>query len=178
MILAELPDTLLVSRFPRFLRRVYPQAQGVFKFLARVFPSLELPLGFYLDRSRISADPALWDAVANDPLCLKTYPLYFLASLFTTRFPGLTDGGIKCPLYVISDSGDRLFTEDYTRKVFERIKAPKKELVVFDFNDHMLMVSHPSEVSERLAGKMREALRLHRSVCASWTATPPSTAVP
>jgi alpha-beta hydrolase superfamily lysophospholipase len=158
IMLSELPDSLLVSRFPRFLRRFYPQAQAVFKFFARLFPGLALPLGFYLDRSRISTDPALWKAVEADPLCLKTYPLYFLASLITARFPGLTDGSIRCPLYVVADSGDKLFTADYTAAVFERLVAPKKEMVVFNFNDHMLMWTHPVEVCEKLTAKIKEAL--------------------
>ncbi|MDR1728111.1 MAG: lysophospholipase [Acidobacteriota bacterium] len=178
LLLTELPQSIYVSRFPRWLRHLYRPTRGVFKFCARILPDLALPLDFYMKRERISTSREIWDKVGGDPLCLTRYPLHFLGSLFTTEFPGLTDGSVRCPVYVVADSGDKLFTADYTRLVFERLRAPHKELVVFDFNDHMLMVSHPSEVSERLAGKMREALRLHSSVCASWTATPPSTAVP
>jgi pimeloyl-ACP methyl ester carboxylesterase len=158
MLLAELPDSIGISRFPRWLGGVYRPAQGLFRFFAKVFPDLELPLGFYLDRKRISADPALWEKVESDELCLSRYSLHFLVSLFTTVFPGISDGSIRCPVYVVADQGDRLFTAEYTRKVFDRLRAPRKEMVVFNFNDHMLMVTHPDEVCRKLGGKMREAL--------------------
>ncbi|MDR1618205.1 MAG: lysophospholipase [Treponema sp.] len=158
MLLAELPDSIGISRFPRWMGGVYRPAQGLFRFFATLFPDLELPLGFYLDRKRISGDPAVWEKVENDELCLSRYSLHFLASLFTTVFPGISDGSIRCPVYVVADQGDRLFTAEYTRKVFDRLRAPYKEMVVFNFNDHMLMVTHPEEVCQRLGGKMREAL--------------------
>jgi pimeloyl-ACP methyl ester carboxylesterase len=159
MLLAELPDSIGVSRFPRWLGSVYRQGQGLFRFLAKVFPDLKLPLGFYLDRKRISTDLALWEKVENDEFCLSRYSLYFLASLFTTVFPGISDGSIRCPVYVVADEGDRLFTAEYTRKAFDRLQAPYKEMVVFHYNDHMLMVTHPDEVCRRLSEKMREALQ-------------------
>jgi hypothetical protein len=122
-----------------------------------------LPLDFYMERGRISELPEIWDKVENDPLCPARYSLHFLASLFTTEFPGLTDGSVRCPIYVVADSGDRLFTADYTRLVFDRICAPHKEMIPFDFNDHMLMVTHPAEVCARLSEKMREALQCRRT---------------
>jgi alpha-beta hydrolase superfamily lysophospholipase len=159
MLLAELPDSIGISRFPRWLGGVYRPVQGLFRFLAKIFPDLELPLGFYLDRKRISTDPALWEKVASDELCLSRYSLCFLASLFTTVFPGIGDGSIRCPVYVVADEGDRLFTAEYTRKVFDRLRAPYKEMVVFHYNDHMLMVTHADEVCRKLSEKMREALQ-------------------
>ncbi len=159
MMLAELPDSITISRFPKWLRHIYKPVQGFFKFCGKIIPDLKLPLGFYLERKRISRNPSLWEKVASDPLCLSLYPLCFLSSLFTTVFPGITDGSILCPVYVIADSGDALFTREYTYKVFDELKAPWKELVEFHFNDHMLMVNHPREVSRRVAGKMREALK-------------------
>ena len=156
VMLTELPDSIGVTRFPKWFRRIYRPVKGVFGFFARLFPALPMPLGFYLDRKRISENPAIWEKVRNDGLCLTRYSLHFLASLFTTRFPGLTDGSMTCPLYVIADSGDRLFTMEYTERVFERLKAPRKEMVLFHFNDHMMMVTHPDEVCDTLAAIMRK----------------------
>ncbi|MDR1329981.1 MAG: lysophospholipase [Oscillospiraceae bacterium] len=158
VLLSELPESITVSRFPRWLGRVYRPIQGALKLLAKLLPDLELPLDFYLDRARIGTEPEVWEPFERDPLCLKRYPLCFLASLFTTRFPGLTDGSVRCPLYVVADSGDRLFTPEYTQKVFERLRAPHKELIVFDTGGHMLMVTHPREVCDILSAKMREAV--------------------
>jgi alpha-beta hydrolase superfamily lysophospholipase len=162
VMLPELPDTIGISRFPKWLRHIYHPLLNSFRLFARLFPDLQLPLSFYLERKRISADPAIWDKVEQDTLCLKQYPLCFLASLFTTRFPGLTDGSIHCPIYVVADTGDTLFTEAYTQKVFAQLRAPQKEMVVFDFNDHMLMVTHPQEVCAKLTDKMRTFLRQNR----------------
>ena len=150
VMLAELPDSIGISRFPGWLRHVYRPMQGLFAFFARIFPDLALPAGFYLEHARISTDLKIWEALKNDPLCLSRYSLCFLSSLFTTRFPGLTDGSMNCSLYVLTDSGDRLFTQSYTEQVFERLKAPHKEMITFHFNDHLLMVTYPQEVCDRL----------------------------
>ena len=156
LMLSELPDSIGVSRFPFWLRHVYRPAKATFKLFAHLLPDLKLPWSFYLKPDRISTDPEIWDMLEKDSLSLTRYSLYFLASLFTTRFPGLTDGSVRCPIYVIADSGDRLFTEAYIKQVFELLKAPQKEMIVFNFNDHMLMVTHPQEVCERLAKLMIE----------------------
>ncbi|MDR1069809.1 MAG: lysophospholipase [Gracilibacteraceae bacterium] len=155
VMLSELPESIAVSRFPRWLSRVYRPAQGALKLFAKLLPDLELPLDFYLDRARIGTEPEVWEPFERDPLCLKRYSLHFLASLFTTRFPGLADGSVRCPLYLVADSGDRLFTPEYTQKVFERLRAPYKEIVTFHTGGHMLMVTHPCEVCDTLSAKMR-----------------------
>ncbi|MDR3051489.1 MAG: lysophospholipase [Oscillospiraceae bacterium] len=158
IMLTELADSIGISRFPKFLRCVYKPAKGIFRLFATILPELKLPLGFYLKRKRISENPVIWDMVERDPLCLKRYSLRFLASLFLTEFPGLTNGGIQCPLYVVADRGDKLFTYEYTQKVFELLRAPYKELIEFHFNDHMLMVTHPEAVCERLSTKMKAVI--------------------
>ncbi|MDR0876096.1 MAG: alpha/beta fold hydrolase [Clostridiales Family XIII bacterium] len=160
IVLAELPDSIVVTRFPKFLRHVYRPLLGAFGLLARLLPDAKLPLKFYLQRNRISEDPAFWASVERDPLFLRGYSLYFLASLFTTVFPGLTNGGIHCPLYLITDTNDQLFTMDYTRFVFDRLRAPHKELIELDLGGHMFMATHPREVCEILSPKMREALAI------------------
>jgi pimeloyl-ACP methyl ester carboxylesterase len=119
-----------------------------------------LPLKFYLQRERISDDPAFWAATWRDPLVLRGYSLYFLASLFTTVFPGLTNGNIRCPVYLITDTNDQLFTMDNTRLVFDHLRAPHKELIELDLGGHMFMATHPREVCEALSPKMREALAI------------------
>ena len=48
------------------------------------------------------------------------------------------DGSIGCPVLVIAASGDPLFSLAYTRRVFDRIVAPAKELLVFDVDRHLL----------------------------------------
>ena len=101
-----------------------------------------------------------WNLAKDDKNCLRRYSLHFLASLFTTRFPGLTDGSIRCPLFYIADSGDGLFSQQYVEKVFKRLQAPHKELITFHFNDHMFMVTHPQEVCEKLTEIIRRQFSL------------------
>ena len=160
VMLTEIPETINVSRFPKWIRYIYRPTKGLVKLLAFLFPDLSLPLRFYLGPNRISVDPVLWEMIRADKLCLTRYSLHFLASLFTTRFPGLTDGSVRCPIYVIADSGDALFTEAYTKLVFDRLQAPHKEIIEFHFGDHMLMATHPLEVSEKLAEKMRNVKQI------------------
>jgi alpha-beta hydrolase superfamily lysophospholipase len=156
--LAELPDTIGISRFPGWLRRAYGPAKAAFRLIARVLPDARIPLGFYLERARISEDAEVWDKVERDPLVLTHYSLYFLCSLFTTVFPGLTNGGVRCPIYVVANANDRLFTPEYTQKVFDALRAPYKELVVIDFGAHMFLLTHPEEACEALCVKMHECL--------------------
>lgn len=158
VLLAELSSSLSVTTFPNFLQHVYKPLQGLVRFFAKVIPNLKLPLGFYLSRKRISREPALWYKVNSDPLCLTHYSLCFISSLINTNYPGVTDGSITCPVYVIADEGDELFTFDYTKQVYDRIKAPHKEIISFQFNDHMLMINRPLEVAEKVVSKMQEAV--------------------
>ena len=158
ILLTELPDSVGVSRFPKWMRHVYRPTQWLFKFWARILPGFPVPLGFYLKYSRVSKNDKMWQSALADKLVLRQYPLYYLASLFTTTFPALTDGNATCPIYVIADSGDMLFTESYIQKVFGLLQAPHKEIITFDFNDHMFMFSYPQEVCEGLSGIMHSAV--------------------
>jgi hypothetical protein len=40
----------------------------------------------------------------------------------------MRDGSIRCPVLGIAGAGDPLFSFAYTRRVFDRIVAPSKEL--------------------------------------------------
>jgi alpha-beta hydrolase superfamily lysophospholipase len=159
VILSELSDSVRITRFPKFLRYVYRPTKGIMKFYAKIIPGVKIPLGIYLKYKRVSPNRKFWNMAIEDDLCLRSYSVHFLVSLFTTRFSGLTDGSIKCPLYLISTSGDGLFSEEYMAKVFELLQAPHKERITFDFNDHMFMVMHPQEVCDKLSKKLSEKLK-------------------
>ena len=155
VILVEMPDSAGLSHFPKWMWHMHRPMKGLIKFFAKLFPDLQIPVRFYLKYKRICPKRAFWEKAAEDSLCLRHYSLHFLSSLFTTHFPGLTDGSIRCPLYLVIDSGDGLFTQSYVEKVFERLKAPHKEMITFHLNDHMLMVNHPQEVCEKLTDVMK-----------------------
>ena len=151
IILSELPDSAGISHFPRWMWFMYRPLKSIIKFLSLLFPDYQVPVRFYLKYKRVCPKRAFWDMAQEDSLCLRHYSLHFLSSLFSTRFPGLTDGSMRCPLHLIIDSGDGLFSEPYVKKVFKRIQSPYKELITFDFNDHMFMVNHPQEACEMLS---------------------------
>jgi pimeloyl-ACP methyl ester carboxylesterase len=151
IIMSDLPESVHITRFPRFLSRVYSPTKSVMKFYAKIIPGIKVPLGFYLKYKRASPNRKFWYMALVDRHNLRSYSVHYLVSLFTTHFPELTDGSIHCPVYLISASGDGLFSEEYSAKVFELLKAPHKERIRFDFNDHMFMVNSPHEICENLS---------------------------
>ena len=133
-----LPATITVSRFPTFLKVGYrPFVQGL-RMLAKVAPRLPIRFNVYLDLARVCREPWTAEQFLLDPLSLHTYPLAFLADLFTADMTAMGDGTITCPVVVVAGRADPLFSLDYTRTVFARIVAPAKDLVVFDTDHHLL----------------------------------------
>ncbi len=61
-----------------------------------------------------------------------------VASLFSTKMGFLRSGQIRCPVVVIASTGDPLFPFDVVQRLYQEIKAPSKELLVFDLNYHLL----------------------------------------
>jgi alpha-beta hydrolase superfamily lysophospholipase len=92
---------------------------------------------------------------AGAPIVLRAYPLGFLAELFTADLSGMGDGSIRCPVLVIAATGDPLFSFDYTRRVFERIVAPAKQLLVVDVDRHLLFNECVELVLDPLVDRIR-----------------------
>ncbi len=133
-----LASTIEITRFPRWLARAYPAVLTAFRGAARVAPSVPVPFDAYLDIRRVCRDQANAEYFYTDPLGRRSYPLAFLASLFTADLSGMRDGSITCPVTVIAGRGDPLFPLASTRQVFSRIVAPRKELLVVDSDVHLL----------------------------------------
>lgn len=131
-----LPDTVTVTRAPRWLATAYPRLRPLIGALGRLAPGFPVPFGAYLDITRVSRDPDVVDRFYTDPLGLRSYPLGLLAGMLTTDLPGPA----QCPVVVICATGDPLFSLAYTRQVFARLDAPSKELVVVDSDQHLLFV--------------------------------------
>lgn len=87
---------------------------------------------------------------------MTSYPLYFLASLFSADMSFLKDGSIRCPVVVITSTGDKLFPLDYVRRIYGRIAAPHKETLVFDLERHLILNECVEEVLPLLVGKLME----------------------
>ena len=133
-----LPASIKVSRFPTCLKPAYGPFMRALRVLATLAPRLPIAFNVYLDLARVCREPWTAEQFQMDPLSLRAYPLAFLVDLFTADMKAMGDGTITCPVVVVAGRGDPLFSLDYTQKVFARIAAPAKELVVFDTDHHLL----------------------------------------
>jgi pimeloyl-ACP methyl ester carboxylesterase len=157
-LLPEQPEAIEVTR----LRRFAPQRERLLRLLARAaayMPRFPVVIPMYLDLERIftgnygvSAESALHGARLS-------YPLAYVASLFSANLAYLTqEGNIQCPVLGMVAGDDALFTPGLMREMLGRIRAPHKELIVMPGGGHMAPLSpqgaaeYAAVVHERCAG--------------------------
>jgi alpha-beta hydrolase superfamily lysophospholipase len=151
----SLPESLTITRLPRWLVGAYRPLLTLLRLAGRVAPGLPVPFWAYLELDRVCGQPDTRTRFLTDPLSLRAYPLGFLAELSTAEVSGMADGSIGCPVLVIAASGDPLFSLGYTRRVFDRIVAPAKELLVFDVDRHLLFNECVELVTDPLVDSIR-----------------------
>jgi alpha-beta hydrolase superfamily lysophospholipase len=158
-----LAASLSVSRLPAWLRPMYRPLVRAVQALALVAPRTPIPFRFYLDITRVCRETWTAEQFLTDPLGRRSYPLVFLAGLFTADLSTVHDGPIACPVIVLAGRDDPLFSLAYTRQVFERVSAPQKELIVFDTDRHLLfnealplILGPVIDVVTRLDGRTRK----------------------
>ena len=156
VLLPSLSSSFYVTRFPRFLKPFHRPLTSLMQLAARVAPGIQLPPSFYLDFDKVSKSKELVELFFSDPLSLTSYPLCFLASLFTADLKSVLDGSIKCPVVVIASTGDTLFPYDYCLEVYEKIAAPHKEMLVFDQPYHLIFNECPDRVIGPVVQKLNE----------------------
>jgi pimeloyl-ACP methyl ester carboxylesterase len=122
---------------------------------ARVALRLDIPFRFYLQEQCVFGTEWTRKQFTRDPLGRTSYPLAFLASLFAADMCAVSSEQITCPLVVIVSMGDPLFPFDYIQRVYERIQAPSKELLVFELNAHLIFNECLEEVLPRLVDKLK-----------------------
>jgi alpha-beta hydrolase superfamily lysophospholipase len=151
----SLPESLTVTRLPRWLVAVYWPLLATLRLVARIAPGLPVPFWAYLELDRVCGQPETRRRFLTDPLGLRAYPLGFLAELCTADLSGMGDGGIGCPVLVVAATGDPLFSLGYVRRVFDRIVAPAKELLVLEVDRHLLFNECVELVSDPLVDRIR-----------------------
>lgn len=134
----SLASSLEITRFPKWLGHVYPVVVRAFRGVGQLAPRVPVPFDAYLDIKRVCRDEANVEYFYTDPLGRRTYPLGFMATLFSADLSGMRDGGISCPVLVVAGRGDPLFPLSYTRQVYESIVAPHKELLILESEVHLL----------------------------------------
>lgn len=158
ILIPSLKNSISVTSFPRFLKPFNGALTAIMRLAARVAPGTQIPLTFYLELDRVSRSKDLIDLFFSDPLNLTSYPLCFLASLFTADLKSISNGSIKCPVIVIASTGDTLFPYDYCLEVYEKIAAPHKEMLVFDEPYHLIL----NECPERIIGPVAQKLNAYK----------------
>ena len=156
VLIPSLSSSIDITRFPRFLKPFHGPLTSLMKLAARITPGAQLPPSFYLDFDRVSRSRELTELFFSDPLNLTSYPLCFLASLFTADLSKVSDGNIKCPVVVIASTGDTLFPYNYCLEVFEKIAAPHKEMLVFDEPYHLIFNECPGRIIRLVVQKLNE----------------------
>jgi pimeloyl-ACP methyl ester carboxylesterase len=151
----SLPESLTITRLPSWLVGTYRPLLAGLRLTARITPGLPVPFWAYLDLDRVCGQPETRRRFLIDPLRLHCYPLGFPAELPRADLSGMRDGSIGCPVLVIAASGDPRFSFAYTRRVFDRIVAPAKELLVFDVDRHLLR----NECVELVTGPLVDRIR-------------------
>jgi alpha-beta hydrolase superfamily lysophospholipase len=156
ILLPQLADSLRVTGFPQWLRPFHRVMVRLMSAAARVAPRVKIPFRFYLQEQRVFGVQWTHEQFYRDPLGRTSYPLAFLASLFSADMRCVSSGQIACPVVVIASTGDPLFPFDYIQRVYELIQAPSKELLVFELNAHLIFNECLEEVLPRLVEKLKD----------------------
>lgn len=127
-----------ITRFAR-MAPLHRPIHAVISAAARVAPDLPVPISAYLDPRRVFTTPAVAEQFLLDPLCLRSYPLRFLADLIGADTSALHDGRLHVPVTVLTASGDRLFPLAATRDAAAALRASAVRVVVLDAACHLVL---------------------------------------
>ncbi len=156
-VLPALKESITITRFPNFLKYFHKIGIAFMKLIARVFPSLPIPITMYLELKRISGTPEIISQYLEDPLGLTEYPLSLIASMFSANMTGVTDGSIQCPVVVIASTGDKLFSTGYMQMVYDQIASPDKKMLLLDEPFHLIF----NECVDRVIGPIVNELNAY-----------------
>ena len=135
-VLPQMPEAIALTRFAR-LAAHRERLQRAIAMLGRWFPRLPLPLAFYLSLRKVLDGHGRMRLDRRG--CRHTYPLGFLASLFSARVPAR----LACPFRLYNARNDALFTPALARAVFDAIEAPRKTLVWLGGGGHLAPMAAP-----------------------------------
>jgi pimeloyl-ACP methyl ester carboxylesterase len=156
VLVPSLADSIRVTRFPDFLKPLSGLTKRGMAIGAKLAPRLPIPISFYLNLDRVSKSHEVLDWIMSDPLQLTTYPLHFLSSLFNYDLTDAMAGNIECPVVMLTAKGDPLFPFDYCMQVYEMIRAPHKEVLLFDEPYHLIFQECVDRVAGPILAKLRE----------------------
>ena len=135
-VLPQMPEAVSLTRFAS-LADHRQDIVRIFNALARWLPRLPLPLMAYLEPGRIISGARRTETSRRRTRL--TYPLLFLASLFSAHVPNQ----LHCPLYLFSAHNDALFTPAIIQATFDCLEAPSKKLVWLPGGGHLAAMNPP-----------------------------------
>lgn len=156
ILLPSLNESISVTSIPKIFKPFYKVIPVIMRIGAKIFPGLQIPITAYLELDRIFTVEETKKQFYQDPIGLTKYPLNFLSSLFSADLDLITDGSIKCPVVVIASKGDTLFPFEYCCKVFDQIKAPQKDMLVFDEPHHLIFNETYNEVIDPIVEEINK----------------------
>ena len=140
-LLPERPEAIEVTR----LRHFAAQRERLLKLLMRAaayMPRFPVVIPMYLELKRIFAGGYGWSVKNRLRGARLSYPLAYLASLFSTNLDYLTQAGnIRCPVLCMVAEDDALFTPQFMGDTLHHIQAPHKELIIMPGGGHMAPLS-------------------------------------
>ena len=135
-ILPHMPRAIELTRFARFARERDRLERAIVR-LGRALPWLPVPLAAYLSLGRVLAGHG--ELAMPRGGSRYTYPLGFLASLFSARI----GTELTCPFRLYNARDDALFTPSLAREFFNAIHAPEKTLVWLPDGGHLAPMMPP-----------------------------------
>ena len=136
-LLPDAPEAIEVTIFAPFAKYREKLVSGIAK-AARYVPRLPVVIPMYLDLKRVFKGSRNLSSNYNSTHTRLSYPLAYLASLFSAKLDYLCEeGNLRCPLYALTAHDDAAFPLHILQSVFKRIQAPHKELIVLSGGGHL-----------------------------------------
>lgn len=129
-ILPQMPRAIELTRFGRLAGQRARLERAIVR-LGRALPWLPVPLPAYLSLRRVLSGHG--EIRMDRRGSRRTYPLGFLASLFSARI----GTELRCPFRLYNARDDALFTPSLARAFFHEIQAPEKTLVWLADGGHL-----------------------------------------
>ncbi len=144
------PDVAMgVSRFERASRLTMPLVRHAPRWMGGV----RVPARYLGKMHAISNDPELVRLVVKDPCGGRTnLPLSLLQSSMNTEPAIAPEEFERCPVLLVHPGVDHMTDIEFSRRFFERLSTPAKELVVLEGSGHW-------PIEEPGATQMTDAVR-------------------
>lgn len=152
-VLPQHPRAIELTIFAPFAQWYKSLLRGI-SHLASWVPWLPIMVPMYLSLRKIFRDSSGMHRPRGHIRAF--YPLGFIASLFAADLTGATrQGGITCPVSLITAQTDALFTPDLMSCMWDAIKASDKQRIVLTGGGHLapFVPRYATEIAIHMAAR-------------------------